>query len=528
MPEINYQSVKSHIQERRGGSFDPVYLIFGEPYLYEQVTRTLVNAVIPDASRQKHGWEVISQQEEGSLSDVIERMSTYSFFSGKKIMELRDATVFVTAHNHGQLMAKVLQLYENNDFEKAAKKFLHLLSRLQVDLSDLPETLSPSELARNLQLTEAEGEDTAAITTLKKIIAHCRDRQMTVPAAADDADLLKNAIEKGFPKNNILVITTDTADKRKALYKTIKKHGTVIDCAIPRGTRKADVDAQRAFLQQLLQRLLHPHGKQMDMAAFDRVFQLTGFDVRAFCANIEKLVDYARDRDRICLEDVQAVLVKTRIDPIYELTGALADRNAVKTLEYMRSLLDNGFHYLQILTAMVNQIRKLLLIRDFQQSPSGLAWSPGLPYDQFRQTLIPLIVAHDQAIGESFRRHEMALKGQGEGDASGKKGKKPAATDLVIAKNPKNPYPVFLQFRQAGKFSRNALMAAVEQLAAADLQLKRSGRDPAGVLEAVIFAICRPPAGVRRQNIEVRRQKSGVRIQKIEGRSQESEVRISK
>jgi DNA polymerase III delta subunit len=103
MPEINYQSVKEYIHERLNSSFDPVYLIYGEEFLYHQITQSLVKAIIPDPAHQKHNFEVINHKEENQLAEVIERMNTYSFFSEKKIMELRDATVFVANHNQGNV-----------------------------------------------------------------------------------------------------------------------------------------------------------------------------------------------------------------------------------------------------------------------------------------------------------------------------------------------------------------------------------------------------------------------------------------
>ena len=487
MPEITYQSVTDYIAKNQAGSFDPVVLIHGEPFLYERITHELVNALIPDIARQKHGYEAINHREDGRLADVIERMNTYSFFSGTKVVELREATVFIAGHNHGNILSKIKQLQENKDYEKAADRFLTLLSRLQADLSDFPEDISDEKIAEKLQLSE---ENIADIEWIKKICGFCRERNLPVPASGDDADILKNAIERGFPKNHFLIITTDTVDKRKALYKTIKKYGTIIDCAIPKGNRKADLDAQRAFLREHVREMLQRHHKQIDGAAFEQIFSMTGFDVRAFMASVEKLVDYARDRDRISIQDVQAVLVRTKIDPVYELTGALAAKDAVLTLQYISSLLDSGFHYLQILAAMINQVRKLLVIKDFQESPQGRTWQPTISYDRFRQTIIPLIVAYDDTVLEKVRLHQSAIRG--EEVAGADETKKKPSSDLVIAKNPNNPYPVFLQFQHAGKFSRKSLLAAVMVLSRADVQLKTTGRNPLTVLEQAVWDICGP------------------------------------
>ncbi len=192
MPEINYQSIKEYISERINSSFDPVYLIYGEEFLYHQVTQTLLKAIIPDPAHQKHNFEVVNHREEGQVADVIERMNTYSFFSEKKIMELRDATVFVAGHNQGNALQKVKQLFEKNDFEKAAKRFLSILSRLQMSLSDI----SDASIADKLNITEDQG----STEWIKKISSYCVEHKLAVPESGDDAQRLKNAIEKDFPR----------------------------------------------------------------------------------------------------------------------------------------------------------------------------------------------------------------------------------------------------------------------------------------------------------------------------------------
>ena len=484
MPEINYQSINTYIRECLNTSFDPVYLIYGEAFLYQQVTHDLLNAIIPDPARQKHNYEVVNHREEGQLADVIERMNTYSFFSEKKIMELRDAMVFVAGHNQGNILQKVKQLYENNDFEKSAKRFLTLLSRLQVDLSDIA-NISDEIIVDKFNISEDQSND---IAWIKKICAYCTERNLTVPESGDDAERLKNAIEHGFPKNNLLFITTDTIDKRKALYKTIKKNGTVIDCAIPKGNRKADQDAQRRFLQQHMRQFFKKQNKQIDPQAFEQIFKMTGFDPQAFTASLEKLVDYTKDRDHITTDDVQAVLIRTRQDPVYELTGALSERDTLKTLHYMSSLLSSGFHYLQILTAMTNQIRKLLLIKDFLESGFGSDWYPGIGYDQFKKMIIPLISRYDEELIKKSDYHQNAVKGKF--DSQDLKKKKKLSTDLMIAKNPNNPYPVFQQFLRSPKYTKQELFTAFEVLSHADVKLKTTGQAPATVLEEVVFKIC--------------------------------------
>ena len=60
---------------------------------------------------------------------------------------------------------------------------------------------------------------------LDEVIAYCEQKELAIPEPADESVALQKAIEKGFPKNNHLLITTDVVDKRRSLYKAIKGPG---------------------------------------------------------------------------------------------------------------------------------------------------------------------------------------------------------------------------------------------------------------------------------------------------------------
>ena len=69
--------------------------------------------------------------------------------------------------------------------------------------------------------------------------------------------------------------------------------------------------------------------------------------------------------------------------------------------------------------------------------------------------------------------------------------KKQTATDLVIAKNPQNPYPVYQMFIKSDSFTADRLFQTLEFLNRADLRIKTSGQDKKLILEEAILNICR-------------------------------------
>jgi DNA polymerase-3 subunit delta len=481
MSEIKFDSLKQYILDRSNTSFDPVYLIFGEEFLYKQVAKELLKAIMPDKKKQRHNYEIVSQKEEGNINDIIDRINTYSFFSENKIIELRDATLFVSHYNHANQLSKIKSAYLNDEVSKASKLLLNLMGRLQMDLSELEE----GRYADQLNLPEDIQGDLGWISSL---VNYCRENNLAVPDMIEDADRLKEAIEKGFPKSSYLFISTDTVDKRRGLYKTIKKFGTIIDCSISHGNRKADRDVQRRFLTRHLQQLIKKNNKQIEPQAFELIYKKTGFDLRSFTSSVEKLIDYTEQRNLITIKDVEQLLVKTKQDPVYELTSAIADRNTLKSIFYLKSLLKSGFHYLQLLTAITNQIRKLTVIKGFIESPHGSSWYQGINYDQFKTNTIDSIRKYDDELSSQFQNYKSTFKSSVQKDSP--KNKQKPSSDLIIAKNPKNPYPIYQLFLRSGNYTKSELFRAIETLSTADLKLKTTGQSPVTILEEVIFNIC--------------------------------------
>lgn len=491
MSEIAYKDISDHIQSCRQGAFDPVYLVYGEDFLIDEVLTALLDALLPDAQSRDIYLETVDPAESEGVYDAVERMNTLSFFTGRKVVRLKDPGLFAGTFQPARHLEKVKAAYDQGDFNKAANLFLELLGRRQCRAEDVLE----GDAAATLGI-DAEAFDD--LQWISEIASHCRDQGLSPKTSGDAAGVVKTAIEHGFPKNHHLIITADTTDRRTGLYKTISTHGTVVNCAVPKGARKADRDEQRRVLGQLMQKTMAAHGKSADNRVFDRVFELTGFDLRAFAGNLEKLIHYADQSDRITVAHVDAVLAKSREDPIYAFTGALAERRTDNALYYLSSLLASGYHYMQLLAAMGNQVRKLLIVKDFVHSRfnANTGWQARMSFDAFKNRVMPAVGQYDTALAEHAAQLQQGGDAAGEKKTGGKKGAKPA-TDLLIAKNPKNAYPVYQQFLQSERFSARELEAAIIALHEADMRLKTTGQAPRAVLEDVVFTICRNSSTTR-------------------------------
>jgi DNA polymerase-3 subunit delta len=295
-----------------------------------------------------------------------------------------------------------------------------------------------------------------------------------------------NAVKRGFPKHHHLLLTAEAVDKRTSLYKAIKSGGVVIDCSVAKGTRKKDREAQQQLIYGQAKEMLAAAGKKMAPKAFEAIYQLIGFDLHAFSRAIEKLISYTGTKANIDIEDIQAVLTKSREEPIYELTGAISDRNSMESLRILSELLGSGYHYLQILMAITNQVRRLILVKGFIASEAGSRWQSGTSYDQFKNVVMPTIQSYDKKLVEKIDR----WAGETSKDGAGSQRNRKPVTEQLIARQPNNPYPVFQQFRKADNFSLSELRHALNRLQQADVALKTTGRVPELVLQELIISIC--------------------------------------
>ena len=75
-------------------------------------------------------------------------------------------------------------------------------------------------------------------------------------------------------------------------------------------------------------------------------------------------------------------------------------------------------------------------------------------------------------------------------DGGGKKFAGKKGSDLSIAPQPKNPYPVFQLFNKSEKFSAGELRQAVEHLARADRWIKSGAENKQLILENLVWSIC--------------------------------------
>ncbi|MDA8139679.1 MAG: hypothetical protein M0036_13595 [Desulfobacteraceae bacterium] len=479
MPEVTHSQLGALLEKRDALNGRIVFLIQGEAMLVAQCAGPIIDQLLAGTSREL-GVEVVQGSAE-NIPDALEQLNTYTLMADVKVVWFKEARLFETTGNHQRAVDQIQQAVEADDLERAAKGMLSLCAKLGVDLPEAGSSTFPAELQ---SIQQALGED-----GLRRLINLCQERGWRAAATADYVQALELAIEKGFPNHHFLVITTsERIPKNRKLYKTIQTHGLVVDCHVPLGERKADKMAQEEVLRHIWEASLQKARKRMQPSLFNQLIQLTGFDPATFRDNLEKLIDYVGGRSEISAKDIEQVLQRTKIDPIYELTNAVADRDAPTALFFLDTLLRADFHPLQILSALANQMRKLMVAKDFVMGPHGRAWRPSMPYPQFQNMVMPGIQTFDSEL-----RRQMSLWQQEPNATESKKGKKVESKEnieLALAPNPGNAYPVYQTISKSDRFSAEELVQFMVNLSDADMRLKTSGQDATLLIKRLVMTIC--------------------------------------
>ena len=467
-----------------------VYLIYGEEVLCKAAFKKLLDILVP-ADRYRFNYDPVDDAT-GGVYEAIEKLKTFSLLPGPRVVGLLQPRLFDSGPDTGRLLRRARQAHAAGNLSRAAADLLRFMAHSNLTFEDLSAVNRRQGLRVAAELLDDD-------RWLDDILAYCRDNGHVVPPPTDSESALCRALEKGFPAGNHLLITTDTIDKRKKLFKMIGELGVVVDCSVPTGDRKSDKKIQEAVLLETVNAVLAESGKSIDHDAFTALQEMTGFNIRAFTGNAEKLVDFVGDRPQITRSDIVAALKRTKKDPVYALTGAVAARNLDDALFYLSTLMSEGLDAMrpeQILVAILNQIRKLLRVKEFTAGSHGSLWFSGCPYSQFTAAVMPVVQQFDAGLVERKRKWQEQLSGADRDQSllppkKGGKKKKQPATDLSIVKNPNNPYPVYQLFLSAENYTQQELVQAFELLSRADLRIKTSGDNRRLILEEVILGICK-------------------------------------
>ena len=262
---------------------------------------------------------------------------------------------------------------------------------------------------------------------------------------------------KDFTWQNVrLLISAGKVDKRKVFYKTLDKIGTVETLA---GWSVDDRDwADQA--EAWAHRAIRARQKEVSDEALAELISRVGPNARQLDGEIEKLVLYVGDRQKIESEDVDAICVRNKTARAFALGDALGDRDLPRLLSCLdESLwevkLDPQKSEIGLLYGLIGKVRAMILLKEMLRE----GWvKADMDYNRFKAQLER--VPREQ-LPEDRRFNPLAL----------------------------NPYVLYKALPQVKRYSQAELVRAMDLLFQCNHRLVSSSLDESLVLQQTLVQI---------------------------------------
>ncbi|MBU0968182.1 MAG: DNA polymerase III subunit delta, partial [Proteobacteria bacterium] len=433
------------LSEIKGGLIRPVYLIFGDRYLCQEVADDLVRHLLPDEKQRNLGLRRIDGEQE-DVAQTMSHLQTYSLFAGREVIRVMDSQIFFSKAVAKNFWDKAKKAASEAKAEKAGRYLLKMIHAGGLDRDESLQDLSGAQW-KKLFGFDKPGD-----------VAWCAD--LALPAgfpdekAAAGDELVLQVLEKGIPKSNVLILVTEAVDKRKKLYKLLGDLGAVIDLSVDSGAGSAARKGRDAVISDLVVRTLADLGKKPGPKVVDSLLDRVGFHPVAAVRETEKLALYVGDAQVVTLADVDAIIGQTREEAIYELNDAVASASLARSLELVGRLHAAGLHPLALVAGLRNLLRKLLFFRALRERRQPY-YSAEHSFPAFQKGYLTELKSTDYGKSPFLAGH---------------------------------PFVLYKSFQQAGNFDLQTLQEALAQLLEAEFQLKSSGLPPRLVLERFLFA----------------------------------------
>jgi DNA polymerase-3 subunit delta len=455
---------KSLIQEIQRGRVFPVYLLHGEEtYLIEDALDEMVEALAPKNVRD-FNLDIFSDPEV-SVAEVLSIADTYPVMAERRVVVVKDPAFLGSgkqidpvgifhdsreSHRMGNLarsadlLARALDL-DPEEFAEGGTAFKRAIESFKNKNED---ELSPEDLEFL--------EDTASALTTEIEIT-------PFPSATSDLDRLLEYLENGTAPTTVLIFAvTSTLGSNQKVVKVITKIGKVISFGRFRQSRYVNRDP----MYQMVVAGLREYKKTIAPDAFIELQKKTGNDMRQTFDELDKLVTFVGEKQRIEKGDVEELVTRTSFDSIFDLTNAISQRSLPLALANLKSVMEKGDHpdvkkrILGIHAMLTRHIRLLLQAKLLLENGDLKPEMARMSSDAFQRS--------------AYKKLPPTLAD-----------KLPDSKKLNILKQ--HPYALHITLRQAGNFTIQELVNAMGRLLEADIQLKTGRLTPELVVEMLVI-----------------------------------------
>lgn len=439
------RDLEAVLAEARKGTPPSVILIHGDDFQVHAATKAILDVLVPEENRAFNLERFDGQS--ASWDEIEASLRTPPFFPGKKTVWVENAPYFLAREHRGELGERVLQLWREGKREQAARLFLDLLfleGWSQEKWDKAQGRLSPSEVAK---LFGVEGREVAEET--EALFEFCRSRGIDAShrRAGDEHEVL-DVLEQGVPIWDVLLLTASHVDRRTGLYRRFEAKGTVLDLSLE---RQKSGRISREIVAEFLDRRLRESGKRIEREAREMIFTRAGDELWALHQELEKLLLYIGEEPWINLRHVEEVFLDHGEAWVFDLTEAIAGRDALGALGCLGRLLSQGEHPLRLLGTIASEVRRLLSARTLIEGEMRHRWKSHMSSSEFQRLIL--------------------------------QGGEPLLT--------RTPGGDYMSFQKAERFKTHELLRYLELIYKTDMQLKSTGGAPRVLMERLILEMCR-------------------------------------
>jgi DNA polymerase-3 subunit delta len=434
----------------------PCFLLYGEEdYLIKDTLNKIIAIIVPEADRDLNLFFMDGEYED--IDVLCDTIMTPPLIPGKKAVVLRNTRLFQSRRVLPEILQKIRHAFEHEP-DSAVKYFIQFMRVTGLNLDDLKNDGWKRITDGDWQKIAEGDSGHDRETWLPGIIEACIRRGVEVTEKRDDTERLEDVLKSGIPEGNHLIITAETVDKRKKLFKVISETGLILHFSPVKGEAR-----QKNVLMDAARDLLAKSGKKLSPRAWIAIGKKTGFTLADSMSALETLITYTGERTSIEETDVEEVVGKTKEDTVFDLTGALADKNLQKALSSLKDLFDQGINHLLILSMIAREIRFLLHAKAFIKSGRIAAFHQNMDYDEFHKAVYPVMQALMNDKGKKGNRGDLAAQ---------------------------HPYVIYHALRNSNRFAHEHLVSYLEDLFDMDMAFKTTAREPKFLLERFIVNVC--------------------------------------
>ncbi len=175
----------------------------------------------------------------------------------------------------------------------------------------------------------------------------------------DSITRLTDLIKKGMAPGQILVVSAEKVDKRKAFYKACKKMGELHEFSVPEKSYQAD-----KFAGANLDQFLSAAKLQMTSPVKQLFLAKVGTNTRQLVSEVEKLAVYMGEAGRVSVDDVQAITSSSREAIAWDLADAFGKRDLSRALDVLKQLVFQKENIIGMVMGLENRIRELIVYRE--------------------------------------------------------------------------------------------------------------------------------------------------------------------